>query len=116
RRHTRFSRDWSSDVCSSDLGQNYSFVGAPENYQLWAYAALAGIGFRVEMGRGLAIGMEYQLRYAFTDYLDDVSGKYIDRLDHDIAYLGEYGKGELAKNMMDRSREIIPGYQHRPGD
>src|SRR5690606_39993815 len=21
RRHTRFSRDWSSDVCSSDLGQ-----------------------------------------------------------------------------------------------
>src|SRR5690606_40051375 len=24
RRHTRFSRDWSSDVCSSDLG---SFIG-----------------------------------------------------------------------------------------
>src|SRR5690606_39964899 len=22
RRHTRFSRDWSSDVCSSDLGTN----------------------------------------------------------------------------------------------
>src|SRR5690606_40116476 len=22
RRHTRFSRDWSSDVCSSDLGAN----------------------------------------------------------------------------------------------
>src|SRR5690606_40887234 len=24
RRHTRFSRDWSSDVCSSDLFQNIS--------------------------------------------------------------------------------------------
>src|SRR5690606_40038205 len=24
RRHTRFSRDWSSDVCSSDLGFNAS--------------------------------------------------------------------------------------------
>src|SRR5690606_41122384 len=23
RRHTRFSRDWSSDVCSSDLSQNH---------------------------------------------------------------------------------------------
>src|SRR5690606_40389174 len=23
RRHTRFSRDWSSDVCSSDLGTGY---------------------------------------------------------------------------------------------
>src|SRR6266700_7180501 len=25
RRHTRFSRDWSSDVCSSDLGPGGSF-------------------------------------------------------------------------------------------
>src|SRR5690606_39540630 len=25
RRHTRFSRDWSSDVCSSDLGAHYKF-------------------------------------------------------------------------------------------
>src|SRR5207302_2079482 len=24
RRHTRFSRDWSSDVCSSDLGAAYA--------------------------------------------------------------------------------------------
>src|SRR5690606_3482413 len=24
RRHTRFSRDWSSDVCSSDIGYNYN--------------------------------------------------------------------------------------------
>src|SRR5690606_40052804 len=31
RRHTRFSRDWSSDVCSSDLGENgdYEFSAAP---------------------------------------------------------------------------------------
>src|SRR5690606_40998827 len=28
RRHTRFSRDWSSDVCSSDLGVTH-FCGAP---------------------------------------------------------------------------------------
>src|SRR6266511_3925261 len=28
RRHTRFSRDWSSDVCSSDLGRRCS-AGAP---------------------------------------------------------------------------------------
>src|SRR5690606_39474401 len=26
RRHTRFSRDWSSDVCSSDLGIDLPFV------------------------------------------------------------------------------------------
>src|SRR5690606_41087737 len=28
RRHTRFSRDWSSDVCSSDLGQQNRHEGA----------------------------------------------------------------------------------------
>src|SRR5690606_39865130 len=27
RRHTRFSRDWSSDVCSSDLPRTVSFPG-----------------------------------------------------------------------------------------
>src|SRR2546429_9419007 len=27
RRHTRCSRDWSSDVCSSDLGDHHSAVG-----------------------------------------------------------------------------------------
>src|SRR2546429_2066649 len=26
RRHTRCSRDWSSDVCSSDLGLNVSYI------------------------------------------------------------------------------------------
>src|SRR5690606_40576767 len=29
RRHTRFSRDWSSDVCSSDLGKNLPFLADP---------------------------------------------------------------------------------------
>src|SRR5690606_40711932 len=27
RRHTRFSRDWSSDVCSSDLGSRLGWFG-----------------------------------------------------------------------------------------
>src|SRR5690606_40371488 len=27
RRHTRFSRDWSSDVCSSDLSHEGQFIG-----------------------------------------------------------------------------------------
>src|SRR2546429_6032463 len=32
RRHTRCSRDWSSDVCSSDLGAPASCPGAGWNY------------------------------------------------------------------------------------
>src|SRR5690606_40152025 len=30
RRHTRFSRDWSSDVCSSDLGREPERVAVPD--------------------------------------------------------------------------------------
>src|SRR5215475_10823282 len=31
RRHTRFSRDWSSDVCSSDLGEQREY---PDSWRL----------------------------------------------------------------------------------
>src|SRR5690606_41169849 len=36
RRHTSFSRDWSSDVCSSDLSQQ-KYPRAYEAYQLAVY-------------------------------------------------------------------------------
>src|SRR5690606_40842110 len=40
RRHTRFSRDWSSDVCSSDLGK----AGAQAGVILHAQGVGAGRG------------------------------------------------------------------------
>src|SRR5690606_40960181 len=47
RRHTRFSRDWSSDVCSSDLrGQPVRLLpgehdGTPQLLELWQPGARA---------------------------------------------------------------------------
>src|SRR5690606_40499000 len=38
RRHTRFSRDWSSDVCSSDLMNGTSFFYAHTDQ--WRYESL----------------------------------------------------------------------------
>src|SRR5687768_13404914 len=43
RRHTRCSRDWSSDVCSSDLGQ----IGSQANFTKrfgWGNISLGGSG------------------------------------------------------------------------
>src|SRR5690606_40834830 len=47
RRHTRFSRDWSSDVCSSDLAGTHALqlqtptwtdpLNDTHKYGLWAY-------------------------------------------------------------------------------
>ena len=32
RRHTRYWRDWSSDVCSSDLGNFFALLGLSKKY------------------------------------------------------------------------------------
>lgn len=99
-------------------GENFQAPGYtfPENYNLWSYAGVAGIGVRFDIGRGLGLGLEYQIRYTFTDYLDDVSGTYIDPQHFDIGYLNESGKNETAWKMADRSNEIIPGYRHQQGE
>ncbi len=98
-------------------GQGFTAPGYtfPKSYSLFSYAAVGGIGVKFDIGRALCLGLEYQLRYTFTDYLDDVSGQYIDPLQHDIAFLGQANKAYNAKKMADRSNEIIPGYKHQPG-
>src|SRR5207253_7439818 len=37
RRHTRWPRDWSSDVCSSDLLQKKHGLGCPSRSQTWRF-------------------------------------------------------------------------------
>lgn len=99
-------------------GQGFNAPGQvfPKSYNLFSYAAVGGIGVRFDIGKGLGLGLEYQLRYTFTDYLDDVSGNYIDPLHTDIAFLNDPNKAALSRKMADRSNEVIPGYQHRPGE
>src|SRR5699024_11575968 len=49
RRHTRSKRDWSSDVCSSDLRR--SAMAAPRaTARLLAWLPLAGLGLGVLLG------------------------------------------------------------------
>lgn len=49
------------------------------NYALNQLAVPLGIGFRVSLGKRASIGMEYGIRFLFTDYLDDVGGyRYAD--------------------------------------
>src|SRR5690606_40618686 len=44
RRHTRFSRDWSSDVCSSDLRLAFGFRGRAISYVPETFFCLFGEG------------------------------------------------------------------------
>src|SRR5690606_40736227 len=78
RRHTRFSRDWSSDVCSSDL---LAGVGGPTR-QAIAYALGAqplgflGIGDRLT-GRAADTGKNRHLPCAGIDSRPDDFGVFL---------------------------------------
>lgn len=96
-------------------GQNFDKEGFPLAYSRYSMIVPAGLGFRVDIGRGLAIGMEYILRYTFTDYLDDVSGQYVDPKRFETAFLNQGHKAEQAKRMADRTGEIIPGSVNAAG-
>lgn len=97
-------------------GQNFDKPGYPAAYNQFAMVIPAGIGFRFDLGQGLGLGLEYVTRYAFTDYLDDVSGTYVDPLRFDIAFLNEGSKPSQAKVMADKTFELAPGSKHAAGE
>jgi hypothetical protein len=52
--------------------------GYPEEYSLWQFCMPMTIGYRWDLGQHLNLGVEFNYRMTFNDYLDGVSGKYID--------------------------------------
>lgn len=70
------------------------------DYKLIQAAIPFGIGARFRINELMDIAGEFGFRYTFTDYLDDVSGYYVDLNTLD---------GELAKAMSYRSNEVKPG-------
>jgi hypothetical protein len=72
-----------------------------EHYDLTPYSSIQfsvplGGGFNFKLTERLDFNFEINYRLLLTDYIDDVSGKYVD--------LGALD-GDLAKSMSDRSRE-----------
>lgn len=62
-----------------------------------------GIGFRQRIGNDFTLGMEIGLRYTFTNYLDDVGGKYADASSV-RAFKGEYA-GYLSDRSVDKTSD-----------
>jgi len=59
-------------------GQGFRGTQYPDNYNRWALGIPLGLGYRWDLGEHLNLGIEYIYRMTFTDYLDGVSGKYIN--------------------------------------
>lgn len=68
-----------------------------EPYKLNQLSIPLGIGLKFNLRKRMAISVEYGIRKTFTDYLDDVSGNYVDP---DL--LSAYN-GSLAAEFSDRS-------------
>src|SRR5690606_20766192 len=92
RRHTRFSRDWSSDVCSSDL---QSVEIGTSSYPLGDHPVrplheAEGVGHRLTEGRGP--GPRDRLTVRVPKRREHVSAVPIP-LDRGIVYLGSATRG-----------------------
>jgi len=83
-----------------------------ENYDVKPYSTIQpsipfGFGIRAKIQKRLDFEFEVGYRYLFTDYIDDVSGMYVD--------LGALDS-ELARAMSDRSREPTSAISGNPRD
>jgi hypothetical protein len=84
-------------------GQNAKLLKGDANYGIEPYKRIQfaipfGFGARFRVNEVIDISGEFGFRYTFTDYLDDVSGNYVD--------LGVFGNDELAKAMSYRTNEV----------
>src|SRR5690606_24107783 len=120
RRHTRFSRDWSSDVCSSDLDllaalRHHDVMILAADWQAGnVQAALAyHLGLDAELAvnddRAALVTLEAQLHAYRTGMVDHLLGQSRQRLKRQFAF--EYGSaiGQLAWINVRWNRPI----QHR---
>ncbi|MCY7310704.1 MAG: DUF6089 family protein [Chitinophagaceae bacterium] len=65
----------------STEGQGLSAYPDSKPYNLTQISMAFGGGFRFAISDGLNIGLEFNQRKSFTDYIDDVSGNYVERDD-----------------------------------
>jgi len=76
--------------------------GAPKPYSRGQFAIPFGIGVKAGLTKRVALNLEWGIRRTYTDYIDDVSGKYADpSLIRDNAGL------QLAADLADQSIEPI---------
>jgi hypothetical protein len=78
-------------------GQETSQNASQNRYVLNQISIPLGLGYKFNITKRFAISLEYGIRKTFTDYLDDVSGRYPD-LD-----LLSMEAGQLSAEMSDRT-------------
>ncbi len=84
--------------------------GGPKQYNKVAFCIPMGLAFHYIIDRYWSVGLEFNYRKTFIDYIDDVSGRYYDKAALEQAY------GPKSVLMADPSLGIIPGATGPNGD
>ncbi|WP_026135445.1 DUF6089 family protein [Nafulsella turpanensis] len=91
--------DW---IALKPLGTEGQYIenSGVEPYSNWQFAIPLGAGVRYRLNRFVDISFELSYHQTFTDYLDDVSGLYVNPEE-----FGDTPEANLARLMADRSKE-----------
>lgn len=90
-------------------GQGTTFYPDRKKYSLTTASIPFGLGLKANISKTFSVGLEWRMHYAFTDYIDDVSGTYaapaiVQSERGDIAY-------ELANRSLTLTDEVLEGRQ-----
>lgn len=83
-------------------GQGLNIYPDKKFYSLTQFMIPLGIGMKYKLSDRFLIGVEFNSRFLFTDYLDDVSDKYPDR---DELFKA---RGQVAVDLSFRGNEVNP--------
>ena len=83
--------------------EGQGFIATRTKYSLIQLCVPVGIGFKYTLDRSWGVGLELGIRKTFTDYMDDVSGKYYD---NDAI---RAAKGDKAAYLADPSKGNVKG-------
>ena len=96
--------DWISLRDLGTEGQYTGIAGTPQPYSLFQIGVPLGIGVRYRLLDKFDLSLELGYRFVFTDYLDDVSGRYpSDEVLTEMYNQGNY----MGITMSNRSAEAI---------
>jgi len=83
--------------------EGQGFIEGVKPYKLWQFNLPFGIGAEYSLNEDMRLGLEIGYRKLFTDYLDDLSGQYVDETSLRNA------RGQQAVDLAYRGDEVGSG-------
>jgi hypothetical protein len=110
----RINNHWVNLQPLSTEGQGFREYPGNEAYKLVQINFPAGLGLRYEVSALVNVRLEMVYRFLQTDYLDDVSTRYIDPARFYSNLSGP--DAMIAELVADRSSELLPGNHRQEGE